>query len=195
MGDIKRKATFEKLFRQAVPNSEGKIWFKHPTKMYQQRKVCFMLNGKETIFPMYMSQDYINLWAEHFREFVETGQFDMHYYCQIYGCDKPSVNKTIHKFPFTTLGRNPFYDHNPDANKLLSKTRELYGDCGMKTVAKPPRPRTKLVCTNCGSDNVQTKAWVNANTNEYISEASDGCVEDNYCENCDGHHRLELVDA
>ena len=192
--DITQKRSFEKAFKAAVPNSEGKIWFKHPSKSYQARQVCFMLNGKEVTFEMYMNHDSIDLWKEHFNEFVETGVFDTNFYCQVYGSINESANKKIHKFPFTSLGSNKFYAHHPDGSKMLTEARELYGDCGLRTVAKPHRPRTKLVCTNCGSDNVQVRAWVNANTNEYISDCSDGEDEDNYCADCDGHHKLETVD-
>lgn len=194
MGDIKRKATFEKIFRAAVPNSEGKVWFKHPSRMYQERKVCIMLDGKEVFIPMYMSKDRIEQWKQHFIEFVETGEFDRHFYCQIVGDNLPQhVTKKIHKFPMTELGSNKFYCHNQEAMKMLTEVRERYGDAGLEVVAKPPAVRTKLVCTNCGSDNVHTRAWVNANTNEYISDISDGEAEDNWCANCKGHHKLEQV--
>lgn len=43
---------------------------------------------------------------------------------------------------------------------------------------------TLLVCEQCGGDNIQVKAWVNANTNEFINDASDGEGEDNWCTDC-----------
>jgi Zn finger protein HypA/HybF involved in hydrogenase expression len=46
-----------------------------------------------------------------------------------------------------------------------------------------------LVCSECGSKNVQVRAWVDANTNRYESEI-DG---DAWCENCDEHVSLDLV--
>lgn len=47
------------------------------------------------------------------------------------------------------------------------------------------------VCSNCNSSNVQVKAWVDPNNNNnYIGEVSDGEPNDNYCTDCDGHHRL-----
>ncbi len=191
MGDIKRKATFEKLFREAVPNSEGKIWFQHPSKMYSERKICFMLDGKEEKFLMYMSKEAIEKWKQHFIEFVDTGEFDMNYYCQIYGDKLPQhVTSAVHKFPFTENYSYKFATHHPRAMKLLRETKYAFGDCGMMTVGKPARPRYTLVCINCGSDNVQSKAWVNANTNEYVCDCSDGSSEDFWCEDCKGHHTL-----
>ena len=47
------------------------------------------------------------------------------------------------------------------------------------------------VCSNCGSTNVQTKMWVNLNTNEPEGEVSDGDSSDNWCEDCEGHHDVE----
>ena len=46
-----------------------------------------------------------------------------------------------------------------------------------------------LVCEECGSEKVQTLAWVECNTNNYISEGpSEGADEqDNWCPDCDKH--------
>ena len=50
-----------------------------------------------------------------------------------------------------------------------------------------------LVCSKCGSTHIQTKAWVNANTNEYVDDiGSDGDEDDNYCEECDENVTLVL---
>lgn len=54
--------------------------------------------------------------------------------------------------------------------------------------------RMALVCTNCGSENVQTKYWINPNTKELfdlISYDQDDC----WCENCQGHHKLKLKEV
>lgn len=40
---------------------------------------------------------------------------------------------------------------------------------------------TGFVCPECGGKNVELKAWVDANTYEYISEAE----SDTYCRDCD----------
>lgn len=49
---------------------------------------------------------------------------------------------------------------------------------------------TTLVCENCGSSNVQTKMWVDANTNEIKDSVSDGESNDNWCEDCETHPNL-----
>lgn len=44
-----------------------------------------------------------------------------------------------------------------------------------------------IVCAECGSKKVQTKAWVDVNTNEYQSETDDGVF---FCCDCE-----EMVDV
>lgn len=51
---------------------------------------------------------------------------------------------------------------------------------------------TILVCSECGGDNIQVKAWVDANTNQFISDTSEG--EDSWCENCLKHVEFESED-
>ena len=41
---------------------------------------------------------------------------------------------------------------------------------------------TKFKCAECGSSELQVRAWVNMNTNEYVSECDDG---EFWCENCE----------
>jgi hypothetical protein len=51
------------------------------------------------------------------------------------------------------------------------------------------KPRTLYLCPNCGSDNVERKAWVNANTNE-VQDGDTG--DDDYCNDCGEHGELLL---
>lgn len=44
-----------------------------------------------------------------------------------------------------------------------------------------------LVCQECGGTNIHIKAWVDANTLEYVDGCSDGDTEDNWCEDCGDH--------
>ena len=41
-----------------------------------------------------------------------------------------------------------------------------------------------LVCYNCGSHNVQIKAWVDANTLKFKDLCDSHDDEDNYCDEC-----------
>jgi uncharacterized Zn finger protein len=40
----------------------------------------------------------------------------------------------------------------------------------------------RFKCANCGSSNIQVRAWVNMNTNEYVGECDDG---EFWCGNCE----------
>ena len=62
----------------------------------------------------------------------------------------------------------------------------------MDTVLYIPNSlKYRYVCSECGSPNVQVPAWVNANTNEYVSDLynSDEC----WCEDCEKHTKLKEV--
>jgi hypothetical protein len=56
-----------------------------------------------------------------------------------------------------------------------------YGDLNRTITDEPVVKKAILVCETCGGKNVQMKAWVNANTLEYV-ETSD--YDDDYCEDC-----------
>lgn len=49
----------------------------------------------------------------------------------------------------------------------------------------------RYVCSECGSPNIQVQAWVNANTNEYVSDlyGSGKC----WCEDCGKYTKLKEV--
>lgn len=44
-----------------------------------------------------------------------------------------------------------------------------------------------MVCEECGSDKVETKAWVSINTDEIGDSCSDGEDDDNWCNSCETH--------
>jgi HTH-type transcriptional repressor of NAD biosynthesis genes len=135
--DYRTKKSFEKAFIKAVPNfDETKIHFIHPSSMHDQSKVCFVVDGKLKKFPMYKSSYYVEMWKNHFIEFLNTGKFDMNFYVSIHN-GKRSMDGKIHKFPFVTFYGNEFYDHSDASFALLDHIRKTKGDCGMKTVAKP----------------------------------------------------------
>lgn len=48
----------------------------------------------------------------------------------------------------------------------------------------------KWVCANCGSPRVEQKFWVDINTNEIMSPASDGESDDNWCDECSSHPEI-----
>ena len=59
---------------------------------------------------------------------------------------------------------------------------------------KHPVMENVHVCDFCGSDNVQTKAWVRPNKdNEYVDITSEE-INDNYCDDCDQNATLSVVE-
>jgi hypothetical protein len=44
-----------------------------------------------------------------------------------------------------------------------------------------------LKCANCGSSNLQVKAWVDANNGLYISDVDSNDPEDTWCPDCEEH--------
>jgi hypothetical protein len=49
----------------------------------------------------------------------------------------------------------------------------------------------KLVCEECGSDNIQTLMWVGVNTNE-VGDSGPGETNDNWCNECESH--VDFID-
>ena len=47
--------------------------------------------------------------------------------------------------------------------------------------------RDLIVCEECGSTEIQTQAWVDANTHEYIGETGID-RDDNWCNECEAHN-------
>ena len=42
-------------------------------------------------------------------------------------------------------------------------------------------------CAQCGNIHVQMKAWVDVNTNEFVSDCENEMPEDFWCDECDDH--------
>lgn len=55
--------------------------------------------------------------------------------------------------------------------------------------------RIMLRCAECGSTDVQTKMWVNPNTNEIDGNVSDGETDDNWCKICQIHVKLNIIET
>jgi hypothetical protein len=92
-----------------------------------------------------------------------------------------------------------FYQSGGMENNSLQFIRQGYGPYDIKTLVKlgeitvakdEEEPDECLVCSVCGSKNVQTKAWIYPNeNNSYACDAED----DAWCENCDKHVSLDLL--
>jgi hypothetical protein len=50
--------------------------------------------------------------------------------------------------------------------------------------------KSTTVCSECGSEEVETLMWVNPNTNEIGGTLSEGEAQDNFCKLCQSHNKL-----
>lgn len=48
------------------------------------------------------------------------------------------------------------------------------------------------VCSNCGSQDVEVKAWIDANSH-VVRDIMDHDDEDTYCNVCCDHHGIEIL--
>jgi len=134
------KAGFEKAFKKAVTNfDETKIFFEHKSKMYLPSKILFIVDGKLNKLSMYKSQFHIEIWKNHFIEFLNTGTFDYNAYWTLYPdnlISKEDVGK-IYKFPLCNENGNKFNVHSKELGNFIDNYRKKYKNCGIKEVCKP----------------------------------------------------------
>jgi hypothetical protein len=75
---------------------------------------------------------------------------------------------------------------NEARRKIVKRACELYN--GQQLVSENVADESKIfVCECCGSQDIQIRAWVDGNTNEYISEITDD-DDDFWCDACEEHH-------
>lgn len=76
-----------------------------------------------------------------------------------------------------------FYSFLSDSNrqKLVERSTTLYDGRGTKNAELE---REVLVCEDCGSTDVEIQAWINANTDEFISDIDDS---DRWCDECESN--------
>lgn len=89
-------------------------------------------------------------------------------------------------------------EYQPDTSEQITveenggcSTLEMYTEDGDEVMdnAPEPCPPTIYRCCECGSTDVQIKAWVDPNnSNKYISETED--TGDNWCDSCEQHPRV-----
>ena len=70
---------------------------------------------------------------------------------------------------------------------LVERAVTLYDG---KSKRKNPDDSEILVCEECGSTNVEITAWVDANTNEYVSDSDDS----EWCSECEAHNTLIYIE-
>lgn len=133
--EIKNKKTFEKKFREAVPNFDAnKIWFEY--KKYETN-ICFNLHGKLRKLKTFKDEKYIEIWKNYFIEFLETGNFDYNGYWKVYKNRGEFVDDIVYKFPMRESEYSFFDIHTPEFSKFMSDYRYEHGDSGFAQVPKP----------------------------------------------------------
>jgi len=86
--------------------------------------------------------------------------------------------------------------HNGDSRELVVPcSNGMHGKDGAILIPVPEDELVNVhVCDFCGSDNVQTKAWVRPNNNNlYVDMASEE-INDNYCDDCEENACLTVVE-
>jgi hypothetical protein len=132
------KNGFETAFKKAVTNfDETRVWFIHKSKSYAPSQVCFVWKNKLCKVNMHKAQYDINLWKNHFIEFLETGEFDYNAYWMIYKEENEPIGDVL-KFPLCKFYDDEFFTHSPEMNCYLEKYREEVDDSvGIMQVQKP----------------------------------------------------------
>lgn len=137
MKDYRTQGAFWKAFQKAVPNfDETKLWLEKKSRHFF---ICFVDSGKLKRCKVYKGDYYINLWKQHFIEFLDTGKFDWNGYHIVYG--KSDINRNdigrVWQFPLISQFGEDTYALSNKGFEFLAKYRERYKNCGMKHIGKP----------------------------------------------------------
>lgn len=73
--------------------------------------------------------------------------------------------------------------------------RAMTDDMAQKVIKEAIKNQTtpSWACSNCGSHNIQQRAWVNINTGELVDYVESSDAEDYYCPDCGGHHKPKEI--
>lgn len=150
----------------------------------------FARESADNIFMELRESEFFHTDGEMSTEFIEGIMADDKHEAAIKGLIRMQILEDVNSQPTEFKHENniPVYDANMRENYegiATNYCREIW---------KSKQTRMALVCTNCGSENVQTKYWINPNTKEIfdpISSEDDDC----WCENCQEHHKLELKEV
>ena len=135
--DYRTQGAFWKAFQKAVPNfDETKLWLE---KKSRDLFICFVDSGRLKRCNVGKSDYYIDLWKQHFIEFIDTGHFDWYSYNIVY--DNKNINPDdigrVWRFPLINKFGEDTYALTDELFTFLSQYRRKYKDCGMKQVGKP----------------------------------------------------------
>lgn len=132
--DYNSFASFIKAFKKAIPNfDETKIFFNKKGKVYKGIDVLFVQDRLKKRH-LYCSDYHINLWKDHFIEFLETGKFDSNCYYKIFVNSKVLEYKS---FPTVSLHDTDYHWYSSELEQYMTKLRERYGkDSGLEQISK-----------------------------------------------------------
>lgn len=150
----------------------------------------FARESADNIFMELRESEFFHTDGEMSTEFIEGIMADDKHEAVIKGLIRMQILEDVNSQPTEFKHENniPVYDAN------MREDYEGIATNYCREIWKSKQTRMTLVCTNCGSENVQTKYWINPNTKELfdlISYDQDDC----WCENCQEHHRLELKEV
>lgn len=150
----------------------------------------FARESADNIFMELRESEFFHTDGEMSTEFIEGIMADDKHEAAIKGLIRMQILEDVNSQPTEFKHENniPVYDAN------MREDYEGIATNYCREIWKSKQTRMALVCTNCGSENVQTKYWINPNTKEIfdqISSEDDDC----WCENCKGHHDLELKEV
>jgi len=134
---------FRKAFKKAVPNlDEGRVQInKAPSATAKDVAITIIVRGRLTNMYVYNKQYEIDLWANHFIDFFNTGKFDRNAYSTPYSGKDSKPLDIIKRTPLgrMTKDRNDCdYDkHSPKFNGWMNSFRKEHGDHGFTFVPKP----------------------------------------------------------
>ena len=150
MSDFKNKKQFERAFIAAVPNfSDTRIWFSHKPKMCDTTTIGFPLNRKSYSITLYKSHKEIEIWKNYFIDYLNTGNFDQIYYCQLFTenidnnrvIDHTPVSE-IHEFEFNFNKRNEFKQREA---RLLPGVIDLTSNAPLRSrLMQVPKPSESI---------------------------------------------------
>lgn len=137
MKDYRTQGSFWKAFQKAVPNfDETKLWLE---KKSRNLFICFVDGGKLKRCEVHKADYYIDLWKQHFIEFLDTGSFDWSSYHIVY--EKSNINPAdvgrVWRFPLITRFGSDTYAITDESMQFLDEYRQRYKNCGMKHIGKP----------------------------------------------------------
>lgn len=102
-----------------------------------------------------------------------------HFWAKWCGLSSATLSGAAERF-YAELGNNA-------RDKIVERACELYDGQRFVTEREEEDESQINVCECCGSRDIQVRAWVDGNTNEYISDIDDS-DDDFWCDSCEEAH-------